>query len=517
MAEIQVLSPPLDVDEPRSVAAVPIDSLGGGRLPRWPAVLVAVPAALLTLVMTLLGIGSRAMWNDEYATWYASTLSFGDLGRLLQHVDTVVAPYYLFMHGWIALFGDSELSLRLPSALFMAAAAALVALLGRRMFDTGAGVVAGLLFAGIPSVTRYGQEARPYAFAITFAVLSTLLMLRAVDRPSWLRWIGYGLVLVGAAMVHIVTLTILLAHAVYMWRVLRAKDDFRQLRWIVGVVIGITGGLPLAAKGSQQSGAIAWIRADGSAVANMPDKVFGSWQVASLMAGVAVLAAAFLWKRHRSLVLLLLTWAIAPPVFCYLTFPILHLFLHRYLLFTLPAWALLAGAAGYALVRLTRDGTSIALSLSALTVVAGVFYVGLPALQEARRSPVLGEPDFRGAAAAVLARTHPGDGVVYTGTGRNGRRAFGFEGRDAKLPKDVLVLKTSQQLGGFGAQECTEPVTCVGTTRRLWLVSATEFYMDPMIGLPETTQAFLTSAYTLTEFKNFEHVRVFVLNRKDQL
>jgi mannosyltransferase len=128
--------------------------------------------------------------------------------KLLGNVDAVVAPYYLVLRLWIDCFGDSETSLRLPSALAMAATAALVAVLGRRLFDTGVGLTAGLIFAGLPSVTRYGQEARPYAFAVGFATLATLLLLRAMERPTWRRWIWYGGGLILAGLVHIVTLTV---------------------------------------------------------------------------------------------------------------------------------------------------------------------------------------------------------------------------------------------------------------------------------------------------------------------
>src|SRR5262249_46222188 len=81
---------------------------------RVPGLLLALPVSVLTLGILLPGLGRRALWNDEYATWYASTLSPGDLLRLFGHVDAVVAPYYVFMHAWIDLFGDSATSLRLP-------------------------------------------------------------------------------------------------------------------------------------------------------------------------------------------------------------------------------------------------------------------------------------------------------------------------------------------------------------------------------------------------------------------
>jgi len=54
-----------------------------------------------------------------------------------------------------------------------------------------------------------------------------------------------------------------------------------------------------------------------------------------------------------------------------------------------------------------------------------------------------------------------------------------------------------------------------GVTRRIWLVSPTDSHLDPMNGMPGPIQGFLLTAYTLSEYRTFEHVRIFVLNRKD--
>ncbi|MFI7544360.1 glycosyltransferase family 39 protein [Actinoplanes sp. NPDC049599] len=485
------------------------------RRSRRGAVLVFLPSALLTLALLMSGLGARSMWNDEYATWYASTLSLGDLAKLLADVDAVVAPYYLVMHAWTALAGDSETMLRLPSAVLMGVAAGLIAVIGRRLFDAGVGLTAGLIFAGLPSVSRYGQEARPYAFAIAAAVLAVLLLLRALERPTWRRWLLYGCCLTAAALLHIVTLTMLPAHLLLVRRALRDDGDFRVLRWAAAGSLALTGALPLLAKGSGQTGAISWIRADGQAVAQFPGRLFGSWQVAAVVVAAALVAAALLWSRQRGPVTLLLAWALFPPVFCYLSFPFLHLFLHRYLLFTLPAWALLAGALGHFLVRLSHDNRSVGLSLSAMLVAAAVFSVGGPGQLAARRSPVDGEPDFRSAAAVLTARMRPGDGIAYAGTGRNGRRAFGYETRRSGLPRDVLVARTSQEIGEFGTRECAQPAPCIGTTERIWLVSTTGPYQDPLGGMPEATQAYLRTAFTRADFQSFAGVRLFVLDRRE--
>src|SRR4051812_31246641 len=99
-------------------------------------------------------------WRDEIASWSAATRTVPEILELGRHIDGVLVPYYLFLHFWIGRFGDSVESMRMPSMIAMTATAAACALLGRRLFGNKAGLLAGLLFAVVPAVSRYGQEIR---------------------------------------------------------------------------------------------------------------------------------------------------------------------------------------------------------------------------------------------------------------------------------------------------------------------------------------------------------------------
>src|SRR6516164_8861724 len=168
--------------------------------PAAASLIWAVPATV-TAALGLYQIGVPMLWRDELATWSASGRSLTQLYAMLHHVDAVLGVYYFGIHLWMGIFGDSATAMRLPSVIAMAGAAAVVALTGRRLAGAGAGLAGGLVFAVIPSASRYAQEARPYAFAVFFAALATLLLLRAVERPSWHRfgWYALALAAVGAS------------------------------------------------------------------------------------------------------------------------------------------------------------------------------------------------------------------------------------------------------------------------------------------------------------------------------
>ncbi len=198
----------------RACDAAEVRRFGPASVRALPGWAVWVTPGLLTLVVTLAGIGHAQPWRDELATWSAATRPLSDLARMTRTIDAVTGPYYLLMHGWTAIAGTSPTALRLPSALAMAVAAALTARLGAVLVGRRAGLLAGLLFAVLPVTSRYGQEARPYALATLLAVLATLLLVEALRRPTWRRWAGYAAAVAALGLLHLVALTLLAAHAV---------------------------------------------------------------------------------------------------------------------------------------------------------------------------------------------------------------------------------------------------------------------------------------------------------------
>lgn len=439
-----------------------------GRLTRAAPVLPALAASAAVLFLALTGLGGRPLWRDECATWWAAHLPPADLLRLVAHVDAVLLPYYGLLHAYRAAFGDTEAALRLPSALAMAAAAGLTAELGRRLVSPRAGLLAGLVFAAIPAVTRYGQEARPYALAVAATAAATLLLVLAVERPGrWWRWAAYSLSVSAVGAAHLVALTVLAAHAVaVLTRTGGSRRRAVVIRFGYALAAGLAPLVPLALRGHAQAGQIAWIDAADVAWNLLPQRLFGT---AAIFLTVAGLAAAGMIRLPRDC-WALPAWALAPPVFLIAAWPAAHLLYFRYLLFTLPAWALLAGAG---LDRLPRPAPAVAPVLRAVLVAVLIGYA-VPGQAVVRRIGT-GEPDLRTAARVMLAAGRPGDGIAFGGTGTYGvytlRKGMAYELRRAVFA-DVLAAGPIGGDGGYGAAECPDPVACLAGVRRVWLVTS---------------------------------------------
>jgi mannosyltransferase len=149
----------------------------------WAAPLIP---GIVLLLADGYGLGRLSLWRDEAYTLDAIQRPLLQIFALAGHIDAVITPYYLLMHAWIAVAGTSAAALRLPSVLAMAVAAVVTTVIGRRLASVAqlpapatTGVLAGLLSAAAPQVTRYAQDAWAYGLVTMCAAIATWLLLRA--------------------------------------------------------------------------------------------------------------------------------------------------------------------------------------------------------------------------------------------------------------------------------------------------------------------------------------------------
>jgi mannosyltransferase len=433
---------------------------------------------LLMAALGVVGVTGPALWTDELATWGMASSSWQDIFALLRWVDATIGPYYLVVRGWAELAGTSDAALRVPSIVAMTGAAALVGALGARLATRRVGVAAGLIFAILPMSSRFAQEARAYALTTFFAVLATYLLIRALGRPGFWRYLGYTLALMVTGLLHPLALLLLTAHG---W-VVFAQYRRQTLAWLVAAVFGALPAVPLFWLGNQQKSQVAWIpKADLNSLVRYPDELFG---VAAI--GITLIVLSLFSLPLRRPTALYTAWAVVPVGCLFLAAQVTPLFLPRYLLFTLPAWALLAGVA-----------------LGRRHVVFTVLAIGAIAALAVPQQRVVRGPAGHDEASREMAWTigdgfKPGDGVVYGQQDDGGS----WVGRDSvahylpadRRPKDVLMTQPQRVGGQLAASECADPAKCLGDTQRLWIVRL-GYRDDPLAGLGEKKEAPLRERY----------------------
>jgi mannosyltransferase len=380
----------------------------GRRAPDWA---VIVPATV-TLAIMLWGITAPAYWADEADTVSAASRSLPQLIRLLGHVDAVHGLYYLLVWPVVQLAGPSEFATRLPSAVSMAAAAAGIAAIGVRMASRRVGCCAGLLFAVLPVISGQAHNARPYGMVTATAVLASYLLVRAVDDPrrGWLA--AYGGALALAGYLELFALLLVPAHALALRRLARCDQRLLARRWAAAVTGAALAAAPPLVLGWLQRDQISWIQRPGWADTGgmIVSLAGGSLALAVAVWVLLAVGCARAWvsvsgqglTATKRLVWLALPWLALPPVVMLAISQVKPIYNFRYIVFCVPALALLGGAGLSALGRVWRAGVAI-----------GVVALAVPALLTMR---VRGD-GLREAASFLATHERPGDAIVYPGTG----------------------------------------------------------------------------------------------------
>lgn len=172
------------------------------------AVSVLVGLLLLAAWLRFHALDFQSLWLDEIITWWRAGQP--TLPAAIRDIRNDVWPpgYPLLLFYLIRWVGSSEFLLRFPSALAGVVGVAALYALGRRSESESAGLVAAALGTVLHAPVYYSQEARPYAFLICFATLSTflwwgiLLQLRQGRLVSLNKAIGYVLTAVTCLYLH---------------------------------------------------------------------------------------------------------------------------------------------------------------------------------------------------------------------------------------------------------------------------------------------------------------------------
>ena len=161
----------------------------------WPALRWAGPVAGgLAAVVLGWGLGVPALWLDESATVVATQRDWGAFWHLHEGSEAPLVPFYALVKVVVAAVGavgavlpggalPLEVLYRLPSVVAAVLAVGVLAAWLARHATRGVVVASVGVLLLVPSFSRYGQAARPYAVALAVAVLATV---------AWSRLVGYG-------------------------------------------------------------------------------------------------------------------------------------------------------------------------------------------------------------------------------------------------------------------------------------------------------------------------------------
>lgn len=385
---------------------------------------------------------AESLWLDEVSSIFNAQLP---AVQVVQEAaaDTHPPLYYLVLHVTIrVLFGEQPLQgsagefvARLPSVMAAMFSVALMLPLGRRALrhvtpvrgnePAVAGLSAALLLALSAYARWYAQEARMYALLTLCGIVSTYLLLRAIDEGRWRWWLAYAAAAVCGLYTHYYFLMVLLFQNVFvvgLWIVMqrrhRPHSGSLAWQWLAAqgfILLAFAPWIPIlltqVGRGEGLWIALAVGRPDLASLGYMAKLYSGIPSVGpALLSGAGYvlaggLAAWGVWQVRRPGwrrgVILAGLYVLVPVGAAFLVSQWRPIFAQRYLLPALPGWCLLVaiGLAALPSPNLRRLATTALAALMLVNVVA--------------QAVTPENPPWRDVAAWVKSQARPGDFAVF--------------------------------------------------------------------------------------------------------
>ncbi len=165
-----------------------------GKAAKAISLVCAGLAAALWLGLRVAGLG-QSLWFDE--VWRTRVKLDGSSAAGVMLYDIHGPLYNAAMWCWIRIFGDGEVSIRLPSLLLGAVLIAAVYGWTRSRLGRAPALMAAAYLVLSPVHVWFSTEAKNTMLVVTLATLHLMLMQDAISRRRWGRGIAAGVL--GAA------------------------------------------------------------------------------------------------------------------------------------------------------------------------------------------------------------------------------------------------------------------------------------------------------------------------------
>ena len=336
--------------------------------------------AVATLGLRCFDLERSSLWYDEVVSMQvARSDGPGALVQRLDQIDGTRAPLHpLVLHAWLRVFGPSDRAGRGFSAFCGIVTVAVVYLLGRQAFDETTGRWSAWLAAFCPPLVYYSREARMYAWLVLLTCVSWLVALSFRRQATPSQQVLYGVLLTSLVYSHPLGLFMVAAHGI-AFLVVRPELRLTLRAWLLIQGAVIASIIPWISRYTDHGTDYPMPRHAIRFLLAIPIEYVGG---NSLVLGVCVALIVFgmlnrdparrwyeLILSHRPENLILLIWAVVPPLlmyaYSYVAQPIFGP--PRYHLFIAPAYLILLAHGVARLPALIRWAfLSVALVLSLL-------------------------------------------------------------------------------------------------------------------------------------------------------
>jgi mannosyltransferase len=358
-------------------------------------------------------LGSKSLAVDEGFSVAMARLPATQFWHVVSTREANQSLYYLLLRGTIHT-GSTESWLRVVPALAAIATVPALYALGRRLFTDRVGLLAGLLLCLNGFFVWFGQFSRGYTLVVALVTVSSLCLVRALDRATRGRWVLWGAVSGVACYVHFFALLVIGAQLVSLR--FRSREGLPRRELSIGLGMLAVLLAPLAVF-------VAVVPGDQVDFIAPPDVHLFFHVLTSLaghggpalllvLGGFCAVALGVLVQRWRGPdrsaavwpLVLAWSWLVVPIVVAFGVSLVKPIVQDAFLLVCLPALLLLA-AVGIDRVVDVAPRAAVAVALAAVLVL------GCRSVANAYRH--VDEENWRAATALVLSESRPGDGLLF--------------------------------------------------------------------------------------------------------
>jgi uncharacterized membrane protein len=198
-------------------------------------VTIAVTIFLVSLLIRVCVFSADALGLDEAASVLIAKRELPDIFYALAR-DGNPPGYYLLLHYWMNVVGDSEIAVRSLSLLVGSALPAAIYLFARRAFDSTTASFAAILSSVAPLHLYYSSQVRMYSLLPLLSLACFASLTAAIATNTTMRWVGVGIAAAVCMWTHNYGLFVITALPVAWWVLEPAKArSIRSLCWALAL------------------------------------------------------------------------------------------------------------------------------------------------------------------------------------------------------------------------------------------------------------------------------------------
>lgn len=390
------------------------------------AIFILITILFLASFFRLFQLGQKSLWLDEA---FSINLSSHSLKTIIQGEKNNPPLYHFLLHYWVKIFGKSEASTRLMSAIFSILTIFAIYKLGSELFNSKIAILSSFFLAICPFHIHYSQEARMYSLVVLLTIVSCYFFIKFLKESKKMALFLYFLFSLAAIYTHYFAFFIIAAQNIFIitqknvyknqlayWFLCQFLLFLFYLPWIWSLIQAIEGGkekylshlylrIPytLLVFNLGYSGIIINMYAKQHLLQTILNHWFLILAVIVFIIPLFLLGLKTIWQKEHCWKIFILLYFFLPFILALLISIKIPLLAERYFIVTLPAYYLILSAGILSLRTLKTKAIFL----------SGILFLTAFSLKNYYFNPKFGKGAWRDVAKYIETYSQKNDAITF--------------------------------------------------------------------------------------------------------